>query len=221
MKKLTAIMLVVMMTLGLGVAATADSSPSEVVNPANPNYDVPTRIDTETTDDGSVVEYKISGDNSTATVVDAQNPNGNMVKIGSAHDQDNNEVTSIIIGDGSHGILDSKEGRKIITLQTNDTGKKVIFKANAMKGSKINKIIVKNSKAKFEKNVFKSTKQRKVRIHLKNIRKAKDLSVAKGAFKNLKSSSKIYLSKKLSKKEYKKIVNKLRKAGYTGKIVRN
>ena len=222
MKKLTAIMLVVVMTLGMAVAATADSSPSEVPSSANPNYDPTTRIDTETAGNGAAVEYEIAQDNGSATVVKIEaTGDGNMAPIGTAHDENNNEVTDITIGDGTNGVLDNKNGQKIITLQIDNGSKKVIIKANALKNSKVTKVIIKGQKSKFEKNVFKGTKKKTCRIYLKGAKKAKDVSIAKGAFNGLGKNSKVYLSKKMDKKEYKKLVNKLRKAGFKGKIVRN
>ena len=222
MKKLTAIMLVVVMTLGMAVAATADSSPSEVPSSANPNYDPTTRIDTETAGNGAAVEYEIAQDNGSATVVKIEaTGDGNMAPIGTAHDENNNEVTDITIGDGTNGVLDNKNGQKIITLQIDNGSKKVIIKANALKNSKVTKVIIKGQKSKFEKNVFKGTKKKTCRIYLKGAKKSKDVSIAKGAFNGLGKNSKVYLSKKMDKKEYKKLVNKLRKAGFKGKIVRN
>ena len=114
MKKLTAIMLVVVMTLGMAVAATADSSPSQVPSSANPNYDPTTRIDTETAGNGAAVEYEIAQDNGSATVVKIEaTSDGNMAPIGTAHDENNNEVTDITIGDGTNGVLDKYAKRKV------------------------------------------------------------------------------------------------------------
>ena len=189
--------------------------------PSDSGVTVPEAMETHLKVQATLSEL-VAYDNGSATVVKIEaTGDGNMAPIGTAHDENNNEVTDITIGDGTNGVLDNKNGQKIITLQIDNGSKKVIIKANALKNSKVTKVIIKGQKSKFEKNVFKGTKKKTCRIYLKGAKKAKDVSIAKGAFNGLGKNSKVYLSKKMDKKEYKKLVNKLRKAGFKGKIVRN
>ena len=102
---------------------------------------------------------------------------------------------------------------------------KTVFNANALAGaSKLTSVTVKSGKVQFKKNAFKTTKKL-TKIYIKNIKKAKNITVAKGAFKKAGKSGNgkkitIYVSSKTSKKELKKIKDKLKKAGFTGKVKR-
>ena len=221
MKRITAMILVLVLTLGMGVLSFAETSPGEVVTPANPNYDPKTHLDVETADNGVQVTFYING--STSTVVDVQaTGSGTTVNAYGGYDENRTYVPAIQVGDGTHGVMNSKKGQKIKTFAINNGDNLVTFKKYAFKGSKASKVKVNGQKSKFEKNAFKGTKKANAKIYLKKAKTAKDITVAKGAFNGLNNKSTIYVSKKnMSKKEYNKLVKKLRKAGYKGKIVRN
>ena len=222
-KKILAGVLILAMMLGLVVAGEAASSPSVVPTPANPNYDPATGNDTETAQNGVQVIFHIDGD--TSTIIDVhpvEGSNGTSVNAYGGYDADGNYTPATQVGDGEHGVMDSKPGQQITTFEVTSGDSEVTINSYAFKGSKVKKVKIHGRKVKFNKNAFKGTKQKTVSIYLKQVKKASDVSVAKGAFKGLSSKSKIYVSKKnMSKKEYNKLVKKLRKAGFKGKVIRN
>ena len=220
-RKLMAAVLILAMTFGLVVVGNAATSPSEVVEPANPGYDLSKNTDTET-GDGSKVVYKVGSTTSTVLTVERLEkfPSTRIVYLQQAKDKDNKKVLVSKLCDGKNGIFDSKYGRKILHVIVQKTPDVTISKG-AFKGSKIEKIELRNQKTKFKKDAFKGTKQSKVKIELKGATTAADVTVSKGAFNGLSKKSVISVKKsKMSKSEFDKLVKKLRKAGFTGKIVR-
>lgn len=89
---------------------------------------------------------------------------------------------------------------------------------NAFKGQKhVKKIYLGRSVVKAEKKAFSGAKKLK-KVY---VRTAKKFTFKKGAFKGLKTGKMtVYVNKKMSKKNYKKLVKSLRKAGFKGKIKR-
>ena len=222
-KKILAGVLILAMMLGLVVAGEA-SSPTDVPTSANPNYDPATGNDTETAQNGVQVVFHINSDGTSTitSVQQSQGTTGTSVNAYGGYDENGNYVPAAQVGDGKHGVLNSKLGQKITTFAVNNGDNQVTINANAFKGSKVKTVKINGKKVKIKKNAFKGTKQKTVKIYVKKAKKATDVSVAKGAFNGLSSKSKIYVSKKnMSKKEYNKLVKKLRKAGFKGKVVRN
>ncbi len=220
-RKLMAAVLILAMTFGLVVVGNAATSPSEVVEPANPGYDPATDTDTET-GDGSTVVYKV-GD-PTVTVLSVERlpayPSTKSVYLQNARNKDNKKVAVTTIGDGKKGVFDSKYGRKFKRVIVKGVTSVTINK-NAFKGSIVTKVELRNQKTKFKKGAFTGTKKTKVEIELKGAKTASDVTVSKGAFDGLDKYSVIYVKKSnMSKAEFNKLVAKLRKAGYTGKFIR-
>ncbi len=223
-RKILAGVLILAMMLGLAVVGEAATSPSDVPQPTNPNYDPATGNDTETASNGVQVVYHINN-NGTSTIVSVQQTSGSTstsINAQGGHDANGNLVPPTQVGDGKHGVLNSKRGRKITTLTINGGDGKVTINANAFKGAKVKKLKVNSAKVKIKKNAFKGAKQRTVKVYMKQVKKASHVSVTRGAFSGLSHKSRIYVSKKnMSKKEYQKLVRKLRNAGFRGKIIRN
>ena len=71
---------------------------------------------------------------------------------------------------------------------------------------------------KIKKTAFKALKKVKVLKFDKNSKNIK--TIQKGAFKPCKKLKTVKISKKMTKKQYKKLVKLIRKAGYKGKIKR-
>jgi hypothetical protein len=127
------------------------------------------------------------------------------------------------LGDGKKGVFNSKKGRIIKRVYVKSQAKNGITIAKkAFYGSKVNKITFTAKKVKIKASAFSGTKVENLKIVIKGKKKtAKAFSFAKGAFKGLSSDAKVIVSKKtMSKKQYKKLVKKLRKAGFEGTIKR-
>lgn len=220
-KKTLALVLILAMTLGLVFEANAAGSPD--VGPVNPGYDPATDTDTDTQDDagnvhisvftdGKVILTEVQGDGTSA---------GSKAAINDARDENNIPVPITDIGDGKTGVLDSKLGRKVTSLVINTGADNVTLNKNALSGSKVSKLTVKNRKVKIRKNAFKNTKAKNPKIKLTGLRTASDLTLSKGAFNGLGADTTIVVSSKMSGKQYRKLYDKLVKAGFKGTLKRN
>lgn len=139
-----------------------------------------------------------------------------------ARNADNRAVNITQIGDGTHGIFNSKAGRRVKRVRVASKAKRVTFVKYAFKKSKIKKIVLQSKRVTFNKNVFKGTGQKNVLIRVSGAKnKASNYSFRKGAFNGLSKKSKVVVNKKtLTNKEFKKLKKKLKNAGFKGKIVR-
>ena len=220
MKKLTAAVLVAVLSLTLVFGAFAATSPVEPQDPTNPNYDPATQTDIETIS-GTTVKSKI-GDTVTTIIIkqDPSNPSTSTV-IGKSKDEKGTEVPIDEIGNGKKGVFHTKTGQKIEQVKVKGSSNTVTINPYAFKKSKVKKLELYNKKTQIKKNAFKGTKQKKIAIYLKNAKKASDVQVTKGSFTGLDKGAKIVVSKsKMSASEFNKLVKKLKTAGFTGQIVR-
>ena len=119
--------------------------------------------------------------------------------------------------------FNSNEGRRVTKLTlTPPAGINIVIHTGAFNKSKVKKLnlkLGKKGKVTIQKNAWKKTKARKVKITIK-AKKAKQVVVKKKAFKYLKKKSVIKVKKSMSKKQFKKLRKKLKKAGFKGKIKR-
>lgn len=206
MKKMLAVVLILVMTFGLVLEAGAAGSPT-----VGPQYDPSTDIVTEETE-GTVIKAKVKK----KTIVSIQGEGAKSVTVKTLVGPDGTEFQITTIGDGKKGVFATAKGRRVTKLTTPEG---VTFSKYAFKGSKV-KTIVAGGSVTFKKGTFKGTKQKTVTIKL-SAKKAKQIKVSKGAFEGLSSKSKIIVSKKtMTKKQFEALKAKLKAAGFPGTIVR-
>lgn len=102
----------------------------------------------------------------------------------------------------------------------NGTLQNLVFEKNALKKApKLKKLKVSGRNVLFKNNAFKGCK----RIKLIDLRDVRKVTFSKRAFNGISKSKrahiKIYVSKKMDKKTYKKLVKQLKKMGIKGKNI--
>lgn len=197
-------------------ASGATTSPGKA--PASKTY-----VDKNTEyHDNSTVVSAVNAKSTAATVTKAyannNKSNAKTVTLKNAQNAKGKAVPITVVGNGKTGIFNSKKGKKVTTLKLSSK-KKMTVKANALKGSKIKKVVV-NTKVSLKKNAFKSTGVKNPTITI-NVKKASYVTVAKGAFTGLNKKAKIVVSKKkMTSAQFKVLKKKLVKAGFKGTITR-
>ena len=212
MKKILAFVLVLALTLGLAAVSFAADSPS-----VGPEYDPTTGVVTEKIP-GAVVKAQVEE----KKLLSVQSDEGKKAAtISALIDQYGKTVLITTIGDGKKGVLASTDGRKITTLTTSADLESITFAKAALKGSKVKKLVIKGKKVTFAASAFKGTKEKSLKIYLKGVKKASQVKIAKGALAGLGAKAKIIVSaKQMSEKQYRKLVDKIFKAGFKGSVVR-
>ena len=218
MKRVLASVLAAAMIFGCAVTASAADSP------VKPDKTATTYTDKNAKDHNKkVITSTVSKKAVTVVKVTSNKRKGKSattVVFKVARNKKNKKVAITNLGNKKKGIFDSKKGRRIKKVYI-ASKKKVTINKNAFKGSKVTNLYVK-SKLNVKKNAFKGTKVKNLKIKIYGPKKtAKSYTFAKGAFKGLSSKAKVTVSKKtMTKKQFKKLAKKLRKAGFKGKIVR-
>ncbi len=209
LKKVLAFVLVLSLALSLAVAAFAADSPG-----SGPEYDPTTDTVTEKIP-GAVVKATVTEKKVTSLQASGEE---DTTMIGKLLDQYSKEFAPIAL---TKAALDSVAGRSLLIVKTSSDLDTFTFEKQAFSNSKVRMLVVHGSKVSFLKDAFKGAKNKKMKIYLKGLKKASDLKVQKGSFKGLGNKAKIIVYKKnMSAKEYDKLVAKLVKAGFTGKIIR-
>lgn len=213
-KGFAAVLTAVCVTL-TGVSAFAATSPSKA--PAATNY-----VDTNKQDHEETTVVSVINTNGTAGTVtkitanSGKNQDATVLKV--ARNASGKKVPITVVGDGKKGVLASKAGKKVTKVKIASKSK-VTVKAYAFKSSKVKKFTI-AGKVSIKKNAFKGTGKKNPTIAVQ-VKKASDVSLAKGAFNGLNSKAKVVVSKsKMSSKEFKKLTKKLKSAGFKGTIVR-
>jgi hypothetical protein len=206
-KRIVAIVLILAMTLCVGLEAFAAGSPT-----VGPEFDPTTGIVTEESQ-GTTLQYDV--DTKAITSIQSQGE-AKTYTVDTVIDQTGQETQPTTFGDDAQGVFDSVQGRKITTV-TFKHG--TTLKSKSLKRSKVKKIVAEGP-ISIEKGAFLKTLEKKPKIYAKGIKKASEFKVEKGAFKGT-TGGKIYVSKDMSKKEFKKLQKKLKKAGFKGKLVRS
>ena len=211
MKKILAFVLVLALTLGLAAVSFAADSPS-----VGPEYDPTTGVVTEKIP-GAVVKAQVEE----KKLLSVQADDSKKATISTLIDQYGKTFQVTTIGDGKKGVLASTDGRKITTLTTSADLQSITFAKAALKGSKVKKLVIKGKKVTFAAGAFKGTKEKSLKIYLKGVKKASQVKIAKGALAGLGAKAKIIVSaKQMSEKQYRKLVDKIFKAGFKGSVVR-
>jgi len=211
MKKILAFVLVLALTLGLAAVSFAADSPS-----VGPEYDPTTGVVTEKIP-GAVVKAQVEE----KKLLSVQADDSKKATISTLIDQYGKTFQVTTIGDGKKGVLASTDGRKITTLTTSADLESITFAKAALKGSKVKKLVIKGKKVTFAASAFKGTKEKSLKIYLKGVKKASQVKIAKGALAGLGAKAKIIVSaKQMSEKQYRKLVDKIFKAGFKGSVVR-
>ncbi len=211
MKKILAFVLVLALTLGLAAVSFAADSPS-----VGPEYDPTTGVVTEKIP-GAVVKAQVEE----KKLLSVQADDSKKATISTLIDQYGKTFQVTTIGDGKKGVLASTDGRKITTLTTSADLESITFAKAALKGSKVKKLVIKGKKVTFAAGAFKGTKEKSLKIYLKGVKKASQVKIAKGALAGLGAKAKIIVSaKQMSEKQYRKLVDKIFKAGFKGSVVR-
>lgn len=211
MKKILAFVLVLALTLGLAAVSFAADSPS-----VGPEYDPTTGVVTEKIP-GAVVKAQVEE----KKLLSVQADDSKKATISTLIDQYGKTFLVTTIGDGKKGVLASTDGRKITTLTTSADLESITFAKAALKGSKVKKLVIKGKKVTFAASAFKGTKEKSLKIYLKGVKKASQVKIAKGALAGLGAKAKIIVSaKQMSEKQYRKLVDKIFKAGFKGSVVR-
>ena len=211
MKKILAFVLVLALTLGLAAVSFAADSPS-----VGPEYDPTTGVVTEKIP-GAVVKAQVEE----KKLLSVQADDSKKATISTLIDQYGKTFLVTTIGDGKKGVLASTDGRKITTLTTSADLESITFAKAALKGSKVKKLVIKGKKVTFAAGAFKGTKEKSLKIYLKGVKKASQVKIAKGALAGLGAKAKIIVSaKQMSEKQYRKLVDKIFKAGFKGSVVR-
>ena len=211
MKKILAFVLVLALTLGLAAVSFAADSPS-----VGPEYDPTTGVVTEKIP-GAVVKAQVEE----KKLLSIQADDSKKATISTLIDQYGKTFQVTTIGDGKKGVLASTDGRKITTLTTSADLQSITFAKAALKGSKVKKLVIKGKKVTFAAGAFKGTKEKSLKIYLKGVKKASQVKIAKGALAGLGAKAKIIVSaKQMSEKQYRKLVDKIFKAGFKGSVVR-
>lgn len=211
MKKILAFVLVLALTLGLAAVSFAADSPS-----VGPEYDPTTGVVTEKIP-GAVVKAQVEE----KKLLSVQADDSKKATISTLIDQYGKTFQVTTIGDGKKGVLASTDGRKITTLTTSADLESITFAKAALKGSKVKKLVIKGKKVTFAAGAFKGTKEKSLKIYLKGVKKASQVKLAKGALSGLGAKAKIIVSaKQMSEKQYRKLVDKIFKAGFKGSVVR-
>ena len=222
-KKVMAILLVMTIALSLMVTASAAGSPTTA--PKNPGYDASSKKDTNTRDhhDNTVVT-KINKTSKVVVKITGKNSNtrSKIVTLKYARNKDNKKVAITTIGDGKTGVFNTKAGRRVTKVLVKSTAKSVVLSAYAFKGSKVKSLAITSSKVTFKKNTFKGTKTKNPTIIISGSKKkASAFTFKKGAFSGLSNKAKIVVRKNtMTEAQFKKLVKKLKTAGFSGKIVR-
>ena len=212
-KRVLAVVLAAATIMGSVVSASAATSPTKPT-PAVDKYDK-NKVDHP----NNYVISKLTKKSATVTKVQAlkNTKGGRGVIIAYARAKSNNKkAKKLPIVAIASKAFNTKKGR-IVTNVTIKSTKQVTVKANAFYGSKVQKIVVR-SKIKFNKNAFKGTKVKNLKISI-NLKKATSVTAVKGAFNGLKGT-KVYVNKKMSKAQFNKLKAKLVKAGFKGTIKR-
>ena len=211
LKKILAFVLVLALTLGLAAVSFAADSPS-----VGPEYDPTTGVVTEKIP-GAVVKAQVEE----KKLLSIQADDSKKATISTLIDQYGKTFQVTTIGDGKKGVLASTDGRKITTLTTSADLESITFAKAALKGSKVKKLVIKGKKVTFAAGAFKGTKEKSLKIYLKGVKKASQVKIAKGALAGLGAKAKIIVSaKQMSEKQYRKLVDKIFKAGFKGSVVR-
>ena len=216
-------------TSGTGVVNTAKPTPKPTPTPTPTPAPSPTPAPTPTvtgpyttiqTDDTITYDTK----NGTAQVIkiegNSKSKAAKSVKISKLYDPVTKRMVPVI--DILKNTFNSKKGRRVKTLTVAPpSGINIVIHTGAFNKSKVKKIKIKlgkKGKLTIKKKAWKKTKAKKVKITIW-AKKAKQVVVKKKAFKYLSKKSVIKV-KKMSKKQFKKLRKKLKKAGFKGKIKR-
>ena len=214
-KKVLAFALAATMVAGGAVSASAASSP------------VPARYTTDKNSKDHVkntVTAKVDNKTNTATATKAEAKGKSKVSkrvlISIAR---NAKGKKVAITKVNANLFNSKKGKKITYANFKPyNGARMTIKAKAFNKSKVKDVkftLGKKGKITVSKNAFKGTAAKKVTITIK-AKKASQLTFKKGAFKGLSKKSVIKVKKTMSKKQFKKLSKKAKKAGFKGKIKR-
>jgi hypothetical protein len=137
---------------------------------------------------------------------------GSKVKTVVAKIKDKNTLTL-----GSKSLADSN----ITSFEAKGTGT-ISFGWKTFSGTKIKNITVKSGKVILNQGSFLGVKNgTRTYIQMTGLKNANKLDVSVGAFSRSSRNMTIRFSTKMSVKEYKKAVKKLRNGGFKGKIVRS
>lgn len=211
-------------------APTATAAPTE--RPVNPGYGTDTKRDNNSQDhqeqskSGLVVISDIVSDDKGAAVsaiVAVINADSETeATISTARGVYNDEIVPItqIGGDPKDGVFNRKAGTYITAVTVDSSVEEFMINTGAFQYSNVKTLTVNTKSVRIKKNAFKNTNKKNLTINLTNATKAADVKVGKGSFTGLNKKAKLVVSKKMSKAQYKKLVTKLRKKGFKGKIVR-
>ena len=183
-KGFAAVIAAVCVTL-TSVSAFAATSPSKA--PAAKNYvDTNKKDHSETTVVSAINTKGTAGTVTKVTTNGGKNHDATVLKV--ARNASGKAVPITVIGDGKKGVFASKAGKKVKKV-TISSKSKVTVKAYAFKSSKVKKITI-SGKVSIKKNAFKGTGKKNPTIAIK-VKKASNVSVAKGAFSGLNSKAKV------------------------------
>ena len=199
-KKILAVVLILAMTLGLVLEAGAAGSPTEGYDPATDTYTEKSGTTTVTTKVGEKAVEKVESGEASVTLATSKDAKGQEIQIEQ-------------IGDGTDGVFDSAEGRKVTKVTTASKAAQIILAANAFKGSSVKTVVIGSRKTKIRANAFGDAKN--ITLDCRKSTRQAQLKFEKGSLKGVK---KIILSKKLSKSSRAKVLKKLKAAGFTGKV---
>ena len=224
-QRMMAVVLSVVMMMSVVSFAFAEGSP--VTPPEggdkNPGWEDP--YDTNTQDHtNTTVKTRISGSAVTVEKVESEagKKDAKIVVFRVARNKDNETVDIKKIGTGKKGVFDSKKGRVTTTVIVKSKAAKVTIASKAFKGSKVSTIKLTGKSYVISKGAFSGTKTKNPTIYIRGSKKtAASISVKSGSFTGLNAKAKIIVSKSaMTKAEFDKLVKKLQKAGFPGKIIR-
>ena len=199
-KKILAIVLILAITLGMVLEAGAAGSPTE-------GYDAKTDTYTEKTAT-STVTTKVA-----TKAVEAVESTKSSVTLSTSKDASDKEFDIKQIGDGTNGVFDSAEGRKVTKVTSKSKATKMTLATNAFKGSKVKKVVIENTRLTVKADAFNGVSG--LTLDCRKSTKHSQLKFAKDSLKGVK---KIILNKKLSATNRAKILKKLKAAGFKGKV---
>lgn len=199
MKKVTALVLALVLVLGIMSFASAAPSPTVAPTDGDSTTDVNTEDHTNTT-----VTTKVSGDTAKVTKVESKDA---TVQFKNAKGADGSTVAITSV---EAKVFNSKSGRKIRTVNFASSASNLVVKANAFKGSNVKKIKFTGTKTTFNKNAFSGTKVKTVTMVFNS---GSTVVFKKGSLKGITVKAKF---EGLSAKEKKALKKAIKSAG--GKV---
>jgi len=210
MKKILAFVLVLSLALSLAVTAFAANSPTSapVVDPTTG----------ETIETIGQTTFKSEAEKQKLVSVRSQGDTEAVISV--LWDKDYKQFKVAVVGDGKRGVFATTPGRKYTKVTVSSDLETVTFSKKAFRGGKIAEVVIESAGVEFKGEAFKWARQKAPTIRIKGSTKASQVKVTATSFKGTTAKAKIIVGKQMSSKEFKKLVKKLRAAGFIGTIKR-